>query len=156
MDEQKMWKWAETKAVDTVLELLDYREQHGHPFSGTTDELAEHMQIHTPTFGVVLMTARSPEFVDKHGFIIPYVTRGRGPKDWVAVSSRDPELLEEIKAGEIIRKGDAVTAMRRVLAQSEYRAPTFDARTTKGKREREALVQLEAALISLEQSINNR
>ena len=78
-----------------------------------------------------------------------------GAKNWVAVNDQDPEHLAEIKGGERIRKLDAVTACRRILAQSEYRAPSFDTRTRVGKREREALVQLEAALISLEQSLNS-
>lgn len=152
--EKKMEKWAEDRAVETVLELVDYAETNGHPFRGIQDELAWHMHINSTTFNLVLMTARSPEFVAKHGYVIPYVTRGPGPKDWIAVVSRDPEMLDVVKRGERIRKKDAVTAMRRVLAQSEYREPSFDARTTAGKREREALVQLEAALISLEQSSN--
>lgn len=150
-----MAKWAEEKAVETVLELIDYREKNGHPFRGTTEDLAVHMDITPTTFGLILMTARSPEFVEKHGYVIPYVPRGPGGKNWTAVSGQDPVLLEEIKQGERIRKLDAVTAMKRVLAQSEYREPTFDGRTRAGKREREALVQLEAALISLEQSSNS-
>jgi hypothetical protein len=153
--DEKMAKWAEDKAVETVLGLLEYRETNGHPFNGIQDDLARHLEINPSSFGVVLITARSPEFVRKHGYVIPYVTRGAGPKDWTAVASQDPELLEEVKQGERIRKRDAITAMKRVLAQSEYREPSFDGRTTTGRRERDALVQLEAALISLEQSSNN-
>jgi hypothetical protein len=154
MDEKKMARWAEEKAVETVLELLDYRQQNGHPFRGIESDLADHMGVHPGTFNVILSVGRSPEFIEKHGYVIPYVPKGPGPKDWAAIAGHDPELLEEIKRGERIRKRDAIIAMRRVLAQSEYREPTFDGRTKAGKREREALVQLEAALISLEHSQN--
>jgi hypothetical protein len=153
--EHRMAKWAEEKAVETVLWLLNFQEQHGHPFEGTSSDLAHEMDMHPGTFGLVLVTGRSPEFVDKHGYVIPYVMRGPGPKHWSAVASKDPDDLEVVKRGERIRKDDAITAMQRVLAQSEYRAPTFDGRTKVGRRERDALVQLEAALISLEQSNNS-
>lgn len=152
--ERKMAKWAEERAVEIVLWLIAYREENDAPFVGYQDELADAIGMHTGTFSIVLVTARSPEFVRKHGYVIPYVERGNMRKEWLAVASHDSADLEIIQKGERIRKQDAVTAMQRIFAQSEYRSPTFDARTKAGKREKDAMVQLEAALISLEHSLN--
>lgn len=153
--EDKMARWQEEKAVETVIALLAYREKHGRPFAGITEELAELVGIHPASFGQVLVTARSPEFVRKHGYVIPYVKKGPGAKEWYAIASHEPLDVLVIKGGETIRKRDALTAMKRILAQSEYRSPTFDGRTSSGRREREAMVQMEAALISLEQSLDS-
>lgn len=152
MDPGKIVKWLEDRAIETVLTLIAYREENGHPFRGTVDDVADLVGIRRTTFGLVLNTARSVAFVKKHGYVIPYVPKGPGPKDWFAIASHSIEDLEEIRQGEMIAKRDTTVRIRRILAQSEYRAPAFDARTRAGKREKDAMVQLEAALISLEQS----
>ena len=152
--ENRMAKWAEEKAVETVLALIAYREENQAPFRGIQDDVAELVGVNSTTFGVVLSTARSPEFVRKHGYVIPFVKKGIGDKEWIAVASHDINDLGAIRDGERIHKRDAITIVNRVIAQSEYRSPTFDARTKTGKREKDAMVQLEAALISLEQSLD--
>lgn len=152
--EEQMSHWAEEKAVETVLTLIAYREEHDAPFRGIQDDVAELVGINPTTFGVVLSTARSAAFVSKHGYVIPFVKKGIGDKEWIAVATHDPLDLGAIQEGERIHKRDAITIIKRIFAQSEYRSPTFDARTRVGKREKDAMVQLEAALISLEQSLN--
>jgi hypothetical protein len=152
--EKQMTRWAEEKAVETVLALIAYRETHGIPFRGIQDDVADLVGVNPTTFGTVLSTARTAEFVRKHGYVIPFVKKGMGDKEWIAVATQDPLDLGAIQEGERIHKRDAITIIKRIFAQSEYRSPTFDARTKVGKREKDAMVQLEAALISLEQSLN--
>lgn len=61
------------------------------PFEGTISDLANASEIPTNRINSVLALVRSEEWIKDHGFTIPYVTKGRGPKTWVLVSAEDED-----------------------------------------------------------------
>jgi len=150
---EKWERWAEEKAVEVCLFLLQEQEDE-RVFLGTANDLADAVGIHQGSIWAVLNTARDPRFIERHGYVVPFVAKGPGPKTWRCVDSTgDDEGMEAIYHGEMIRGRDALIALVRVLAHKTYRQPSFDGRTATGKRERRALVQTEAALISLEEAL---
>jgi hypothetical protein len=151
-----MPRWAERAALALCAFLKDYEAKHGRPFLGVASDLSAEMGWHPLRAAVVLMAgARSDEFIDKHHMVIPYVPRGPGEKEWRVVDGTTAPELRAIRDGENIRLRDMHTGLTRIVAMMAYRAPTFNRRTRSGKHAYNAYVQAQAALASVEQSMNS-
>lgn len=145
----------EQHALDLCGFLNSYQQQHGRPYRGNQIDVAVENDWEVGFFTQVLYAARRPEFIQKHHYVIPFVPRGPGPKDWRCIDklSDDEGLLATVH-GEHIRTRDAITAAERILGMKDFRSPSWDHHTPAGRREYEAYVQLEAALVSLRNAVN--
>lgn len=91
------------------------------PFVGTLEELAAHIQMNVGTLGHTLQVIRSPEFIEQHGWTIPYVDRTGGDyaylNVWRIVDGR-PADNDTMQRSQRHRRHRMLKATQRDSAQS--------------------------------------
>jgi hypothetical protein len=116
------------------------------------DALADAIGIEPVELREVLFAVRDPDFIEKHGWTIPYTSKGRGMKTFsISIKEEDKVLTAK---GLALHARESHTRLRRELAQNQMmynREP--NKRSSPARAIKDTCVVLEAALLHVERQI---
>jgi len=136
--------------IDRVFERL-----MGDPFDGSRDELAIEIGMGVSTLQSVLDWVRRPEFIDEHGWTVPYVRRGSTVNRWRIVDTEDMADQKTMKDSQRARAEEMLLTTRRNIAQCALARAAADGRSRGAKLWNRSMVALAAAEAHLEQLLES-
>jgi hypothetical protein len=134
--------------IDTLYAFLVNSKK---AFVGNSYDLADAAGIPHDWLRRVLNTVRTPEWVDDHGWTIPYVSRGRAWNAWTVVDTQAHPDNVRMRASQRRRAEEMLRTTERNIGQATLAlASITDKRKSAAIRWRHVTVALEATKAHLE------
>lgn len=132
-----------TEAV--IKRLHEYLVKNG-PYPSYSHHLARRIGVSGQQIVVALSRVRSVEWIEEHGWTIPYVGQGTGKKNPYMVVTGRNEAVKYLHPGVRFRGSDLLGSLRRWDAHADMGVGLLDGRSAEGKWMIAASAQVKAMI----------
>lgn len=128
----------------------------GRSFIGSSWELARAAGMSWRALWNALRVVRTPEWIDEHGWTVPYVRSGAQANTWWLSDALEHVDNQRMRTSQRGRAEDMLSRTRRNIAQAELAlSAVSDGRSTAAKHWNRVLVMLRATEVQLETALED-